>query len=122
MTIIGGCLVAILLLNKSQKIHELFQLSDITILEKGIYDFLASNAVYESPEEVKRNIYESINKGLSIEKVELLDRAIIKKYPLLCRELISEKQKNIPLISKKESQNEQDNGGSNEYLAEIEDL
>lgn len=71
---------------------------------------------------MKRNIYEAINKGLSIEKVELLDRAIIKKYPLLCRELISEKQKNIPLISKKESHNEQDNDRNNDYLDEIEDL
>jgi hypothetical protein len=71
---------------------------------------------------VKRNIYEAINKGLSIEKVELLDRTIIKRYPFLCRELISEKQKNIPLISKKEAQNEQNNREKNEYLSEIENV
>ncbi len=122
MTIIGGCIIAIFLLSKSQKIHEWFQLSDITILEKWIYDFLASNAVYESPEEVKENIYKAINNGLSIENIELLDRTTIKKYPLLCHGLISEKQKNIPLISKKEAQNEQNNGGKIEYLAEIENL
>lgn len=121
MTMMIGCLVTILLLYKSQKVHEFFQLSDITILEKWIYDFLASNNVYESPEEVKKNIYGAINKWLSIERVELLDRSVIQKYPLLCSELISKKQKNIPLISKKESENEQ-NSYKKKYLDEIKDL
>ena len=120
ITIVLWCIGTIVYLSRSGNIHTLFQLSDIKILEKWIWDFLTSNAVYESPNEVTESIHKAIRDGLNIENVQLLWRKDIKKYPEICRELSYGNKKSITSISKKEAENEQEQSKKPiKYLEEI---
>lgn len=122
MAIIWWCITAIILLSKSEKIHQWFQLSDINILEKWIYNFLASSSVYESPAEVEKSISDALKEGLNIEKIQLLGRDKIKNYPLVCKELQYSERKNIPFLSYKEAKTEEENGQKIKYTEEMENL
>jgi signal transduction histidine kinase len=120
ITIVLWCIGTIVYLSRSGNIHTWFQLSDIKILEKWISDFLSSNAVYESPNEVIESIRMAIKDGLNIENVELLWRKEIKKYPEISKALSYGNKKSITSISKKEAENEQEQSKKQiKYLEEV---
>lgn len=122
MIIMLLCAGVFVYLSKSAKIRLLFQLSDMIILEKWISNFLVSNSVYKSQEEVQESIIKAVKEGLSIEKIQLLWKDEIKKYPELCKKLKYSNKKQIPILSKKESKNAQEDGEKIQHLAEMENL
>ncbi len=112
----------IFLLSKSNKIHKWFQLADIRELERGVWDFLTSSVVTESPEEVVQNINLALKSGLKIDEIKVINRAQMMAYPELSKEL-SYIPKIIQWVSLKEAKNESENTGKKiAYLAELESL
>lgn len=114
-------MIVVLTLSKSHRIRSLFRLSDVVRLENDAFEFTASSAVYTSNQELSDDILKTLQWGLKITKITLIERDELKKYPKITKALSYEVKK-VKMLSYKEAKIDEENGTLIPYMDELEKL